>query len=396
MTWREAEVRFPKESRLEQKIKLNHRKNKEQDHTSLLDQTAECFSYTTCKDRYWNPEEFSLLYGTPLWDSASREQKIKLNQLYWVAYYCQIISAEIATIFFNQTSAASLFGLEDFRAVCDMLDLESAQERAHISAFKRVSEEVERDLFQQRLFTYPMRGPYAETMIFGKTTPLRSFWKRLQLQSFNLLSSERAFIGCQYFAVRGLRTLNGKQVQHRLSQFYLQSPEPESLPSPSKISYYHFMDESFHFNSSRLLSHEVLHTLKTPNAFEKWVVNLGVSGCQKDHSHFSTAINGIFWYDPALFETLYHLLRSPLFGMAPSEALQMLEKCFTQESEGLHQSFATHQKAIESYRAYVQDLSYLTPENREMRLMSKSSSLATHLQQNRSAFHRFKKAKSNE
>src|SRR5689334_2367313 len=108
------------------KLDLNYRKNKTQDNTAAMDQLAREFCYADYKDDYWNPPQFSLLYGTPLWDGASQSQRIKLNQLYWVAYYSQIISAEIATIFFNQTSAAGLYSIEDFRLVCDTLDLESA------------------------------------------------------------------------------------------------------------------------------------------------------------------------------------------------------------------------------------------------------------------------------
>ena len=108
------------------KIEINHRRIKKQDHTALLYECANNFRYEDCKDEYWNPEDFSLLYGTPLWEQADAGQRVLLNQLYWVAYYAQIISAEIATIFFNQTSAAGLYGLADFRGVCDMLDLESA------------------------------------------------------------------------------------------------------------------------------------------------------------------------------------------------------------------------------------------------------------------------------
>ena len=108
-------------ARLCKKIQINHTRNKKQDHTTLLDEAAKSFDYASAKDAYWNPEEFSLLYGTPLWDESDQTQRLRLNQLYWVAYYSQIISAEIATIFFNQTSAAGLYGLEDFRDVCDML-----------------------------------------------------------------------------------------------------------------------------------------------------------------------------------------------------------------------------------------------------------------------------------
>ena len=57
-------------------------------------------------------------------------------------------------------------------------------------------------------------------MIFPDTNKLKDWWKSLQLRSFGLLSSGSAFIASQYFTVRGLRTLNGKMVQHKLSQFY--------------------------------------------------------------------------------------------------------------------------------------------------------------------------------
>src|SRR5215813_2473937 len=158
------------------KLELNYRKNKQQDNTPAMDVLAAEFRYEDCQDLRWNPEQFSLLYGTPLWDSATEEQRTKLNQIYWVAYYSQIISAEIATIFFNQTSAAGLYALEDFRLVCDTLDLESMQERAHINAFKKVSDAVEHELFGKRIFSYAMRGPYDETMVHGDSDRLRGEW----------------------------------------------------------------------------------------------------------------------------------------------------------------------------------------------------------------------------
>ena len=64
------------------------------------------------------------------------------------------------------------------------------------------------------------------------------------------------------------------------------------------------MDESYHFNTSRLVGLEVPRALEAPTRFERWVVNRGVAGCQRDHFHFSAAINGIFWYDPALYPAI--------------------------------------------------------------------------------------------
>ena len=370
------------------KLELNYRKNKTQDHTASIDSLAAAFRYEDCQDVYWNPERFSLLYRTPLWEQATPSQRITLNQLYWVAYYAQIISAEIATIFFNQTSAAGLYSIEDFRIVCDTLDLESAQERAHINAFKKISEDFEEAVFGQRIFTYPMRGPYVETMIHAKTNLAKSLWRKLQLNGYTLLSSNNAFIGCQYFAVRGVRTLNGKLIQHQLSQFYFKDPDRENAPIPSKVSYYHFRDESFHFNSSTVISHEVLNSLKEPTPFEKWVANQGLRGSQRDHYHFSTAINGLFWYDPALYPKVYKILRSPVFGMSDNEARSMMTACFTEESEGLHASAKSRQIALESYREYLADLEYVDRTNKEMAIMRRNS-VPQHLATNRRQLQRF-------
>ncbi len=365
-------------------LHFNHKKNVEQDHTALIDQAAQGFCYDECRERFWNPEQYSLLYGTPLWDQSSPSQKLILNHLYWVAYYSQIISAEIATIYFNQIAAAGMFSIEDFRLVCDTLDLESRQERAHIQAFKHISESIEWQLFGERLFTYPMRGPFAETMVFADTNRAYAYWRKLQLQAFAGLSSNSAFLASQYLLIRGLRTLNGKLVQHQLAKFYMQDETPDNAPIPSKISYYHFMDESHHFNTSRIIAHEIPRSLSPPNEFEKWVVNRGVNGCQQDHFHFSTAINGIFWYDPALFPVIRKLLRSEIFGLDAREARHFLKLCFTEESEGLHASFQTHRTAVASYKVFVQPISFLSKANRNMGIMARNS-IASYLDRNRSA-----------
>jgi hypothetical protein len=370
------------------RLRLNYERNKKQDHTALLDQAAAAFDYAACRDSYWNPEPFSLLYGTPIWDQASPSQRVILNQLYWVAYYSQIISAEIATIFFNQTSAAGLYALEDFRLVCDTLDLESMQERAHINAFKKVSDAVEHELFGKRVFSYAMRGPYDETMVHGNTDALRGAWKQLQLRTFGLLSSGNAFIACQYFTVRGLRTLNGKIVQHQLSRFYAKHSDQANAPVPSAISYYHFQDESYHFNSSMLISKDVLGSLKQPTPFERVVANMALRGCQKDHFHFSAAINGIFWYDPSVYRAVYEVLTSKHFGLDRRGALALMERSFCHENDGVVASRDTHATARESYKKYLDGLGYVSRDNLEMAVMSKST-LDGHLATNRAAMRRF-------
>ncbi|MCI0487157.1 MAG: P-aminobenzoate N-oxygenase AurF [Blastocatellia bacterium] len=383
------------DTRTFRKLELNYRKNRSQDHSPEIDSLASRFRYEEAKDSYWNPEQFSLLYGTPLWEQATEAQRVKLNQLYWVAYYSQIISAEIATIFFNQTSAAGLYAIEDFRLVCDTMDLESAQERSHINAFKKVGEDFEENVFGERIFTYHMRGPFVETMICHNSNRVKEFWRWIELHAFALLSSDNAFIGCQYFAVRGIRTLNGKLIQHQLGQFYSKHTDKEkedflisNVPIPSQLSYCHFLDESFHFNSSTIISHDVLNSLRRPTAFEKWVANRALLGTQADHYHFSTAINGLFWYDPALFPKVYKILRSPLFDMDDRQARQMMVDCFTKETDGLHLSAHSRQTAIDSYRQYLADIDYVSRDNKEMSVMRRNS-VAAHLKRNSRELKRF-------
>ena len=88
-----------------------------------------------------------------------------------------------------------------------------------------------------------MRTPFQKTMLYSDLNAFQQWWRKWQLQAFTAISSNSAFIGCQYFTVRGLRTLNGKIVQHQLSRFYTEHPDKENSPIPSKISYYHFIDE---------------------------------------------------------------------------------------------------------------------------------------------------------
>jgi hypothetical protein len=370
------------------RLELNHRRNLEQDHTEKMDAASAAFAFASCRDEMWNPERYSLLWGTPIWDQASSAQRVALNHLYWIAYYSQIISAEIATIFYNQTSAAGLYAEEDFRLVCDTLDLESTQERAHINAFRRVSDAVEKELFAERIFSYAMRGPYDETMVHADSSAARRFWKKLQLRAWGLLSSGSAFIACQYFTIRGLRTLNGKLVQHHLSRTWAGYQDKEQAPIPSAISHYHFQDESYHFNTSMMVAQDVVRSLRTPTRFEKAVVNTAIQGCQRDHFHFSTAITGIFWYDPSLYAPIYKVLTSPCFGMDRGQALQLMERSFCRENDGMRESERTHATARESYVKFLDRMDFISGENREMALMQKST-LDRHLRDNQRAFARF-------
>ena len=214
-----------------------------------------------------------------------------------------------------------------------------------------------------------MRNFADETMIYQNTNSIKRFWKKLQLRSFSLLSSSNAFIACQYFTVRGLRTLNGKMVQHHLAQYYLKHPDQDNAPIPAKVSYHHFCDESYHFNSSTIIGHDVIKSLNAPSAFERKLANMALEGTQKDHAYFNVSVNGIFWYEPALFSAIYKILRTSHFGMDHTEALLMMNSCFTEENEGIHLSHLMHQEAQKSYQQYLEGLDYVNKVNREMKYM---------------------------
>ena len=269
-----------------------------------------------------------------------------------------------------------------------MLDLESSQERAHINAFQKISFATEEAIFGERIFSYPMKSPYSDTMIYSDTNAIKSMVRNFLLKYFTLLSSTSVFIGCQYFTVRGLRTLKGKLVQHQLSQFYSKHPNKEESPAPAKVSFHHFCDESFHFNSSLILSKDVIKMIPKPTSFERLLMNRGLYGCQKDHENFSATINGIFWYEPALFSAVYKILRSRVFGMGHADAKDMMYKCFTQENQGVQEAHRTHKLATSAYEAYLDDLDYVDPAVKKLSLM-KQSTVERYLKINRRALPRF-------
>ena len=378
------------EPRVARQVAFNLKRALGDDQSEQIDAFAAAFDYEKHRHEYWNPEEFSLLYGTELWRQASLDQRRILNHLFWVAYYAQIVSAEIATIFFNQVAAAGLYGAGgEFRTLCDTLDLETRQERAHINAFKSVGEAVERALFGRRMFTYAMRGPYAETMVFSSAGPLARAWRTAQIRAFCLVAPERPTLAAHYLMIRGLRTLNGKMIQERLAAHVSTYQDEQNAPIPARISKAHFTDESYHFNTSRIVSHEVPKLLPRPSGFECWAINRAVHGCQKDHAPASVAINGIFWHDPALFATCYRLFRSDVFGMDAGAALDMLQRCFGEPSEGFERSLQSHRTAVDNYCAYVEQANYITRANKTMALMSRTN-LDARLAVNRRALARFR------
>jgi hypothetical protein len=132
----------------------------------------------------------------------------------------------------------------------------------------------------------------------------------------------------------------------------------------------------------------VVRSLKPPTAFERWVVNQGLLGCQRDHRHFSVVLNGIFWHDPALYDAVHTLLTSPAYGLSGADARALMEATFTREHEGLHASAGTHAKARDSYMQYLDGLPFVDAVNLEQRV-TRQASAQDWLARNRAAFARW-------
>ncbi len=272
------------------------------------------------------------------------------------------------------------------------MDFESAQERAHINAFKEIAEKTELELFNERVFTFPMKYFASETMIYQNTNWFKEQWKKILINSYTLLSTGNAFLASQYLTIRGLRTLKGKIIQHQLSKYFINHPNQDLAPIPSKISYHHFLDESYHFNSSTIIGLELSQELRAPTKFEKIIVNKAIEGCQKDHRYFNNVVNGIFWYTPAIYHTVLKVLQGPVFSLSQKDSIILMKKSFCEENDGLSLAHKSHQITIDNYIEYVKDVDFINSKNKQMSILKKSSNLDFILKENKKEFNKFQGA----
>ena len=75
--------------------------------------------------------------------------------------------------------------------------------------------------------------------------------------------------------------------------------------------------------------------------------------------------------------------------MSDPEAKEMLSQCFAKENDGISQSYELHRTAYESYKAYVDSITYLDQQNRDMTIMG-SNTIAKYLARNAKVLRNFK------
>jgi len=366
-----------------------YQNNKESDYTERMEQAKDSYTYEANRNHYWLDPEFSLLYGSPLWEQASPHQKLALNHLYWICFYNYSIGGEITTMMYNQLTCGAFFHLGGYETLCCELDVETLQERIHVECFRVVGHETEKEILGKTIFSRPLPS-YLDAALVHAQSKERSFVEKLPFMVNSVLIGQSPFLSTQYYVLRGLRNiqLKVKEYQHLLYGKELEK-KGEFVPHPTQISHYHCLDEGFHTATSKFISHDLYKDFAAPSRFELKVANFGVNRVQQTVKTLSGAVPGIFADDSAYMPLIYDMLQTPLFGMSSAEALAMMEKCFCQDQEGFQVAAKYHHRAYTQNLEYLEGIDYLSPENRELKIMGQASVDRT-LKNNIAAFRKFR------
>lgn len=371
---------------------INYRRNKESNYTEKITELDQNFDYNSHRDHYWSDPEFSILYGTPLYDAASSSQKIALNHLFWVGGYNLTAASETNTALYNQITGSVFYNIGGYETLCHELDVETSQERHHIHAFRTIANMTEMALLGKVIFGNPLTGNESKVIQKGLVGRLSPGPIR-QLFGFNWGSTP--FLASQYYALRFIANMLLKLTEHSRSQYFRElEKKGEFIPSPTAVSHYHFLDESFHTTTSLLIAQELYKDFPKPTAYEKFMANFSIYMMQL------TILNGLSAGAVASFSPdqlfviplVYKILRSPLFGMSTQEALFWIEKCFCHEHEGLHLNLKYHQRLISELCKFFDKLDYTWQVNREMRVMATGASISKAVHNNTKFFHKFSKS----
>jgi hypothetical protein len=424
---------------------INYRRNLESDYTERMKLLDRSFDYQRDRTHFWGDPELSLLYGTPLYEQASHEQKLALNHLYWATQYNQTAATEANTVLYNQVTTGVFEAVGGLDTLCQELNLETDQERDHIHAFHTVGYKTKKALLGQAGFTASIAGKKmtvkSQSSLFKfdwNSSPLAAFQDsalrfvtnkvflreqakyysnylqqfeekgegipaqttglvgqlgpRPVLKLFTLNSGSSPFLACTFYVTRFMANMLLKNYEYRYSQTYRElERKGEFIPAPVAISHFHLLDESFHTTTSQLIAQELYKDFAKPSPYEQFVANLTIYQAQRVAlSGLSAGLPGIFRNDDAFILSYYKLLQSPVFGMSSEEALEWLEKSLCQEHEGFHTNLKSHRKLHTDLQRLFADIDYLWAVNREMQVMGMGGSIEKTIHHNQKAFQRFK------
>jgi hypothetical protein len=167
-----------------------------------------------------------------------------------------------------------------------------------------------------------------------------------------------------------------KNTEYKISKnFKNLHSQGKSIPDPTAVSHYHFLDESFHTTTSLVAARDLYKHLPAPTAYEKLIGNLTVYMMQVANLSGISAISPDSYRadDCTSIYFIYRILQSPLFGMSSQDALHWLEKSLCEEHEGFHVSAKYYENLRLEMTKFLADLDYLWPINHQVEVMKKES-----------------------
>ena len=430
---------------------INYQNNISSSYTEQIKKLNRTFNYADHKNYYWGDPEFSIFYGSPLYEEASPSQKLALNHLYWVAEYEQIAAGESGTIIYNQVTSGVFSALGDRDALCKELELETEQERHHIHAFQKISYKTKTALLgkpkpdpsrldktslkktkrslpkawqpalnyfrknnaSSSAFQYQALRFIAKTMLASQGDYYSKYLQELEqkdeffpiptqgyfgivtpqplLQFFTFNWGSSPFMACQHYTYRYTGNMVLKNYEHEYFKYFKKlEKKGEFIPTPTAVSYYHLLDESFHTTTSQLIGRDLYKEFPKPTAYEKLIANANIRAMQLNFLNgLCSGIPAVFLSDSFFMPYYYKLLRSPVFNLSPPEALHWMEKCLCREHEGFHVGMKYHQRLLKGLRRFFNNLDYLGSANRDLNLMESRGSINSAIQSNVKAFQQF-------
>jgi hypothetical protein len=426
-----------------QVINRTYQNNLDSDYTEKIETLGKTFDYSSNSAHFWGDPELSMFYGTPLHEVCSDSQKLALNHLYWVGQYHHTAEAESNTMLFNQVTAGVFSTVSGYETLCQELDFETSQERYHIGTFQKIGYRTKLALLGKESLSTPLgqklgkqvNGKYRQLGTSAKPSfsmeslqesTLRSITKLMHWGKQNHYSQylqakanepiptatgglagvtappsmfkfltlnwgTSPFMAAQYYSARMIANMSLKTYEHSYYKSFKDLEKTgEFVPAPIAVSYYHLLDEAFHTTMSQTIAQDVYRDFAKPTAYEKLLSNVIIYRLQIGLlGGLSGAMPAVFRDDACFMVPFYRLLTSPLFGMSSQDALYWMEKSLCHEHDGFHVNLKYHQTLLSDLRRFFDQLEYLWPINREMRLMAGGQSVERAIQRNISAFKQF-------
>ena len=420
-------------------IETTYRNNADSDYTESIQKLSKTFNYQENGEHYWSEPEQSLLYGSPLYESASSAQRLALNHLHWFVNYNYISDSETETVFFNQVTSSVFDAIGGYTTLSNELAFETEQERYHINAFRKVGLMTASALIDKQGLSALLKWNSYKLTLGNETLPtyqyyaLRSIAKgafkkekqhysqylqgleeknqfiikapttgmlgrslnySLPMESFFSFNwgAGSPFMACHFYAMRIIANLYLKNMEHAIVKHFkkLQN-RGEFIPAPTAISYNHFLDEAFHTTISRLIAKDMYKDFSQPTAYERFIANVAIFTLQRGTLGGLSSVlpHRYFTDDFPIMELVYRLLQSPVFDMSTEDALLWMERCFCQEHNGFHLAVSNRQRLLLDLRNFFSEVDYLWPVNREMQVMAARGSISNAIQKNRKTFEQF-------